>query len=39
LEMARASHSGFRYHPTIGLVGTPYDSLRDKLLALTSAIN
>ena len=39
LEMARANHSGFRYHPTVGLVGSQYDSLKDRLLALASAIN
>lgn len=37
LDAAKAKHSGVRYHPTVGLVGSEYDALRDKLLALAGA--
>ena len=37
LEAAKASHSGFRYHPEVGLVGSQYDALRDRLLVLSGA--
>jgi len=31
LEAARKEHSGFRYHPTVGLVGDSYESIRTKI--------
>ena len=37
LDAAKANHSGFRYHPEVGLVGPQYETLRDKLLALSGA--
>jgi len=37
LDVAKANHSGFRYHPTVGLVGSNYEALRDRLLALSGA--
>ena len=37
LEAAQAKHSGFRYHPTVGLVGSTYETLRDKLIELSGA--
>jgi len=37
LEAAKASHSGFRYHARVGLVGSNYETLRDRLLALSGA--
>jgi tetratricopeptide (TPR) repeat protein len=37
LEAAQATHSGFRYHPTVGLVGSTYETLRDKLIELSGA--
>jgi len=37
LEAAQAKHSGFRYHPTVGLVGSKYETLRDKLIGLSGA--
>jgi tetratricopeptide (TPR) repeat protein len=37
LEYANAKHSGFRYHPAVGLIGRDYDGLRDKLLRLSRA--
>lgn len=37
LEVAQPTHSGFRYHPTVGLVGRTYESLRDKLIELSGA--
>jgi len=37
LEAAKASHSGFRYHPEVGLVGSQYEALRDRLLVLSGA--
>jgi tetratricopeptide (TPR) repeat protein len=35
LKAAQATHSGFRHHPSVGLVGTEYEELRDKLVRLT----
>ena len=37
LEAGQATHSGFRYHPTVGLVGSAYETLRDKLIELSGA--
>ncbi len=37
LDVAKANHSGFRYHPTVGLVESNYEALRDRLLALSGA--
>jgi tetratricopeptide (TPR) repeat protein len=37
LDVAKANHSGFRYHPTVGLVGSSYETLRERLLTLASA--
>jgi tetratricopeptide (TPR) repeat protein len=37
LEAAQATRSGFRYHPTVGLVGSTYETLRDKLIELSDA--
>ena len=37
LAAARASHSGFRYHPKVGLVGNKYEALQDRLLALSGS--
>lgn len=34
LEAAQASHSGFRYHPDVGLVGPEQDSIRNRLIEL-----
>lgn len=31
LQFAEMPHSGFRYHPDVGLVGSQYDRLKDKL--------
>ena len=31
LEWSEANHSGFRYHPQVGLVGPEYDSLKARL--------
>ena len=36
LAAAKASHSGFRYHPKVGLIGGKYEALQDRLLALSS---
>jgi tetratricopeptide (TPR) repeat protein len=38
LDVAKANHSGFTYHPTVGLVGSNYETLRHKLLALSGAL-
>jgi tetratricopeptide (TPR) repeat protein len=38
LDVAKANHSGFTYHPTVGLVGPNYETLRHKLLALSGAL-
>jgi hypothetical protein len=38
LEAAKADHSGFRYHPKVGLVGSEYETLRDKLLTLSGTL-
>jgi tetratricopeptide (TPR) repeat protein len=37
LEAAKAVHSGFRYHPKVGLVEGKYEALRDVLSALSNA--
>jgi tetratricopeptide (TPR) repeat protein len=37
LDAAKANHSGFRYHPTVGLVGSGYEALRDRLIELSGA--
>jgi tetratricopeptide (TPR) repeat protein len=37
LDAANANHSGFRYHPKVGLVGSEYETLREKLLVLSGA--
>jgi len=34
LQFAELTHSGFRYHPAVGLVGSDYDSLRKELRRL-----
>jgi hypothetical protein len=36
LEAAKA-HSGFRYHPKVGLVESKYETLRDVLSAISNA--
>ena len=33
LETATLDHSGFRYHPSVGLVGTQYEEVREQLSA------
>jgi hypothetical protein len=38
LAAAEASHSGFRYHPNVGLVEKKYKTLQNKLLALSRAL-
>ena len=35
LAAAEANHSGFRYHPKVGLVGSRHQTLQDRLLALS----
>jgi tetratricopeptide (TPR) repeat protein len=35
LAAAKASHSGFRYHPKVGLVAEKYETLQDRLLTLS----
>jgi tetratricopeptide (TPR) repeat protein len=37
LEFAKKDHSGFRYHPGVGLVGDKYEDIRDKLVMLVGA--
>jgi tetratricopeptide (TPR) repeat protein len=37
LDAASKESSGFRYHPTVGLVGGSYDSLRQELTRVSSA--
>ncbi len=37
LEAAQATHSGFRYHPAVGLVGPTYEALRNKLIDLSGS--
>ncbi len=37
LDVAKVNHSGFRYHPTVGLVESNYEALRDRLLVLSGA--
>jgi tetratricopeptide (TPR) repeat protein len=34
LAAAQMDHSGFRYHPKVGLVGSDYDEIRNRLLGL-----
>lgn len=36
LDAAKANHSGFRYHPTVGLIGSKYGDVRDRLLTLSA---
>lgn len=38
LAAAEASHSGFRYHPKVGLVAQKYKTLQKKLRALSRAL-
>ena len=35
LEFAALTHSGFRYHADVGLVGTSYDKLKHELRRLS----
>ena len=35
LEAAKLDHSGFRYHPKIGLVGPQFTSIEQRLLELS----
>lgn len=35
LKAANTNHSGFRYHPKVGLVGSGYEAIRDRLLSLS----
>ena len=37
LDAANTSNSGFRYHPKVGLVGSKYETIRDRLLALSGS--
>lgn len=37
LQFAEMMHSGFRYHPDVGLVGSDYDSLKEELRRLVQA--
>jgi tetratricopeptide (TPR) repeat protein len=37
LEAAKANDSGFRYHPKVGLVGSEFEAIQDRLLALSGA--
>lgn len=37
LDAARTDDSGFRYHPKVGLVGSTYEDLRNKLVQLSGA--
>jgi hypothetical protein len=34
IEAAAAQDSGFRYHPTLGLVGSKFDDVRASLMAI-----
>ena len=36
LELGDVAHSGFRYHPDVGLVGTRYEDLKAKLRQITT---
>jgi tetratricopeptide (TPR) repeat protein len=38
LEAAKMGHSGFRYHPTVGLVGIEHNGIKRKLRRLTRSI-
>jgi hypothetical protein len=35
LDFAALDDSGFRYHPTVGLVGDQYEDIREQLSAAT----
>jgi hypothetical protein len=35
LDAAKLNHSGFRYHPKLGLVGPEHEALRNRLLELS----
>ena len=37
LQFAELTHSGFRYHPDVGLVGSEYDSLKKELRRLVQS--
>jgi tetratricopeptide (TPR) repeat protein len=37
LQFAELMHSGFRYHPDVGLVGSDYDTLKKELRRLSKA--
>ena len=37
LEAAKGSDSGFGYHPKVGLVGSEFEAIQDRLLALSGA--
>jgi len=37
LEAAAQEKSGFRYHPTVGLVGDKYEQTKKSLVGLTNA--
>jgi tetratricopeptide (TPR) repeat protein len=37
LNASKTTHSGFRYHAKVGLVGSEFETLRDRLLALSTA--
>lgn len=36
LEWSEVTHSGFRYHPKLGLVGTKYEAIKERLQKLGS---
>ena len=36
LEWSNLKHSGFRYHPNLGLVGSEYDAMKEKLRQIAS---
>jgi tetratricopeptide (TPR) repeat protein len=35
LDAAQTTHSGFRFHPQVGLVGDAYENIKDRLLQLS----
>jgi tetratricopeptide (TPR) repeat protein len=37
LNASKATHSGFRYHAKLGLVGSEFETLRDRLIGLSTA--
>jgi len=37
LGWAEKNHSGFRYHPTVGVVGGEYEDIQSKLKGLCHA--